>query len=414
MAVKKIHFIGVGGAGMAPQAAICLQLGIQVSGSDREDSEKLRKLARDGAKVFIGHRAENLPGDTDLVVYSSAIPVKNPERERAEKLQIPQLCRGEFLARIATRYSNPVAISGSHGKSSITAMLVHILKKAGGNPGYMIGAELTGDLPPSDAGRGNRIFITEADESDATHTLLHPALGIVPNVESDHAWSVGGEAALYNNFKTFAKNSKTLIYMASPRTDILFACHPNSVRVENGGENDRFGRWFGFQAWNARLAVEAAVEQGVTRKKAMALLDDFKGVSRRLTVWKESPEQTVIEDYAHHPTEVKNSINWLKTTYKDRKLHVVFQPHRYARLQMYIDELAEALRPADKVYVVPVFAAWSENGPVNSTHLAEKIGEHAVAVSADFPALAAELKQNAPEVIAVIGAGDINALLHLL
>ena len=414
MAEKKIHFIGIGGAGMAPQAAICLQSGYTVSGSDRENSEKLSNLAKAGARVFVGHREENLPGDTDIVVYSSAVPPENPERKRAERLQIPQLRRGEFLARIAAGYSVPVAVSGTHGKSSITAMLVHILKKAGMLPGYMIGAELTDGLPPSNAGKSNRIFVTEADESDATHTLLHPAIGIVPNVESDHAWSVGGEAALYENFRTFARNSKTLIYMASPRTDALFACHPNAVRVENEGENDRFGRWFGFQAWNARLAVEAAIELGLSRKKAMNLLDDFKGVSRRLTVRKESDGQTVIEDYAHHPTEVKNAINWLKNAYGEKILHVVFQPHRYARLQMYIDELAEALRPADKVYVAPVFAAWSENGPVDSSHLAQKIGNHAVAVSADFPALAQKVKQEKPDVIAVIGAGDINALLQHL
>lgn len=414
MTEKKIHFIGIGGAGMAPQAAICLQWGLQVSGSDRENSETLKGLAKAGARVFAGHRAENLPGDTGLVVYSSAVPPENPERKRAEKLQITQLRRGEFLARIASHYTAPVAISGSHGKSTITAMLVHILKKAGMNPGYMIGATLNDGRVPSDAGKGSRVFITEADESDGTHTLLHPALGIVPNVESDHAWSVGGEAALYDNFRTFARNSKTLIYMASRRTDALFACHPNAVRVENEGPNDRFGRWFGFQAWNARLAVEAAVEMGLSRKKALNLLDDFQGVSRRMTVWKEEENRVVIEDYAHHPTEVQSAIHWLKNAYKDHELHVVFQPHRYARLQMYADELAEALRAADKVYVAPVFAAWSETGPVDSAQLAEKIGEHAEAVSNDYPALAEKIKPASPAVVAVIGAGDINGLLQYL
>jgi UDP-N-acetylmuramate--alanine ligase len=307
-----------------------------------------------------------------------------------------------------------VAISGSHGKSTITAMLVHILKKAGMNPGYMIGAALNDGRVSSDAGKGSRVFITEADESDGTHTLLHPALGIVPNVESDHAWSVGGEAALYDTFRAFARNSKTLIYMASRRTDALFACHPNAVRVENEGPNDRFGRWFGFQAWNARLAVEAAVEMGLSRKKALNLLDDFQGVSRRMTVRKEEENRVVIEDYAHHPTEVQSAIHWLKNAYKDHELHVVFQPHRYARLQMYADELAEALRAADKVYVAPVFAAWSETGPVDSAQLAEKIGEHAEAVSNDYPALAEKIKPASPAVVAVIGAGDINGLLQYL
>lgn len=399
---------------MAPQAAISLQSGCNVSGSDREENEKTKELVHSGAVVSIGHRAENLPDDAELVVYSSAVPPENPERMKAESLQIPQLRRGEYLAVIARNYARCAAISGSHGKSSITAMLVHILKTAGLQPGYMVGAALTDGSAPSDAGNSD-IFVTEADESDTTHILLHPAVGIVPNVESDHAWSVGGEEALYNNFRTFGNNSKTLIYMASPLADQLFADHPNAIRLEQPEKNDRFGKWFGFQAWNARLAVEAAVVLGVERDRALELLENFKGVSRRLTVWHESPEKIIIEDYAHHPTEVASSINWLKNNYPDRELRVVFQPHRYARLQMYLDELAEALRPADKLFIAPVFAAWSETGPVDSADLAAKIGAHAKAVSSDYAALAGEIPAaDRKIVLAVIGAGDINILLKYL
>ena len=208
--MRKLHFIGIGGAGMAPLAAIMLQRGAAVSGSDRERNAKTDRLAAAGATIHIGHRAEQLPPDAELVVYSSAVASDNPERREALRRGIPELRRGEFLARLAASYRRTAAVSGSHGKTSVTAMLVHILTRCGRRPGFLIGAAMQDGSPGADAGRGDDLFITEVDESDGTHTLIHPELGIVPNVDDDHSWSVGGEEALHRNFRTFAENCRRL------------------------------------------------------------------------------------------------------------------------------------------------------------------------------------------------------------
>ena len=185
--MKRLHFIGIGGAGMAPLARLALEAGFQVRGSDSAFSPKAEALRPLGAVIFTGHRPEQLSPDTDLVVYSSAVGPENCERRRAAELGIPQLRRGEFLGQFASRYKKVAAVSGSHGKSSTTAMLVTILEKCGLAPGFLIGAarcEGESALP----GDGD-IFVTEVDESDGTHTCIRSFLGIVPNIAGDHEWS---------------------------------------------------------------------------------------------------------------------------------------------------------------------------------------------------------------------------------
>lgn len=415
---ESYHFIGIGGAGMAPLAEILLQRGVTVSGSDQESGEKTDHLARAGATVFIGHAADHLPENCTAVIYSSAIPEENPERKCAQKRGILQLRRGEFLARLADAYRRPAAISGSHGKSSVTAMLTHILVKNGLKPGYLIGAALTDGGNSSHAGQGSDLFVTEVDESDGTHTLIHPALGIVPNVEDDHSWSVGGEEALRNNFAEFGQHSRTLLYVGGPIADELYQHHPHTIRLEPRSSSDRFDIWVGFQAWNARLAVEAAVLLGVERTQAITTLRDFGGVSRRMTVHYTAEKLEIIEDYAHHPTEVASSLAWLRARYNGYHLRVLFQPHRYARLQKYLPQLANVLQTADSVYLTPVFAAWSENGPVGSLELAQTIGSKAFLLNNNWSVNADILltpPQNAsPLLLAVIGAGDLNHIFPYL
>ena len=255
MKFSSVHFIGIGGAGMAPLAAILLERGVAVSGSDRELNAKTARLATAGAKIFAGHDATHLPDSAELVVYSSAVPPENPERRRAVERGIPQLRRGELLAELAGEYRRVVAISGSHGKTSITAMLVHALRGCGFTPGFLIGAALRNG-PSASAGRGGDLFVTEVDESDGTHTLVAPFLGIVPNLDDDHAWSVGGEEALHENFRTFARRSRKLLYYGAPLPDRLFGFHPDAIRLER--RDDPCGPWTGFQAWNARWRISPA------------------------------------------------------------------------------------------------------------------------------------------------------------
>jgi len=411
-----IHFVGIGGAGMAPLAEIVLARGARVSGSDRELSGKTAHLAELGATVHAGHAAEFLPSAAELLVYSSAVQPENPERARAAELGVPQLRRGEFLAKLAAEYRRPVAISGSHGKTSVSAMIAHILVHAGKTPGFLIGAAVNG-APSASAGEGDDLFVTEVDESDGTHTFVHPFLGVVPNVEDDHSWSVGGEAQLFENFRRFAFQSKHLIYCAGTHADELFAGHPAAERLERP-EPGRFGgRWIGFQAWNAHLAIHAAMRLGIGEAEAEAALDSFPGVARRMTAHFRSGRLTVIEDYAHHPTELASSIETLRLGYPEHHLRIVFQPHRYARLHKYLPQLAAELAKADSVIVTPVFAAWCEAGPSGGGDLAAAAGPNARYLDADWPEIARtalDCKDERPLLLAVIGAGDIEHIFEFL
>lgn len=404
---KNLHFCGIGGAGMAPLARIALLSGCRVSGSDRELNAKTAELVRMGAMIHAGHDASYLPDDCELLIYSSAVPEDNPERAAARARGIPELRRGGFLAELAAHYPVTVAVSGSHGKTSTTAMLVWILRKAGKKPGWLIGGAVPG-LASGEAGDGT-LFITEADESDGTHTLLHPTIGVIPNIEDDHAWSVGGRDQLFANFRTFAANCGQVIYTGKALAN--FFGRPG-IALDGAGP----AGFAGFQKFDASLAAAAAEALGVPRETAFAALADFPGVERRMTVRHDAEDLTIVEDYAHHPTEVAAAIALLRERYPGRHLRVVFQPHRYARLAQYFDRFAEELRAADSAVVAPVFAAWSETGKVGSAELAEAIGPHAVSVAGDWQAVAAAaLAEPArPMVIAVLGAGDIEQVFRFL
>ena len=409
-----LHFVGIGGAGMAPLAQLALDSGYTVSGSDREANEKIAALIRRGVRVSIGHAAENLPSETSLLVYSSAISEDNPERAEAFRRKTPQIRRGEFLAELARSYRRVVAVSGAHGKSSTTAMLAHILTVTGERPAFLIGAEMTG-YGSFSPGSGRDIFVTEVDESDGTHTFIRAELGLVPNIEEDHAWSVGGAAALMDNFATFGRHCNHLIYYPGEHTDRIFAKHPSAERLEE--TPDEYAGFFGFQAANARLAVAAAEYLGVPRDRSEAAVRTFPGLGRRMVVRYESPELTVVEDYAHHPSEISAAIRLLRHKYPQHHLRVLIQPHRYARLEYFFDGFKRELARADSVLVTPVFAAWSESGKVDGAALAAALpnakyvssGWQEIARNAVLPPCPAR-----PLLLAVLGAGDIEQVFKYL
>lgn len=408
--MKKVHFVGAGGAGMAPLAALFCSSKIAVSGSDNEDNSKVKMLRELGAEIFIGHDEANLPEDADLLVYSSAVGVNNPERQKAQQLGIPQLCRGAALAEFSGKYRRVVAVSGAHGKSSITALISHILDACGFSPGYMIGADVPGKSSFS-AGKSD-IFVTEADESDGTHTLLKPYIGVIPNYDPDHAWSVGGEEALEENFTRFAGNCDRVIAYDSDK--VKYFCRNNSqVELLDIPDADfTFAGFYGYEAVNAHIAVRCCETLGCDGKAAVAAAGSFSGIARRMTERFERDNITVIEDYAHHPTEIRSSIALLRRKYPDFHLRVVFQPHRYARLEKFFSGFAAELSKADSLLVTPVFAAWSETGKVDSSDLAK--AANGVCVGSDWQKTA-QLAMEMPDdgrklLIAVLGAGDINRI----
>ncbi|OPZ25200.1 MAG: UDP-N-acetylmuramate--L-alanine ligase [Lentisphaerae bacterium ADurb.BinA184] len=412
---RHVHFVGIGGVGMSGLAAILLDRGVGVSGSDAKDSVALDRLRARGARLAVGHAAANL-AEADLVVHSSAVGADNPEVQAGAARGIPTCRRGEFLARLADAFDTVIAVGGSHGKTTTTALIAHILRELGFRPGYLVGGEVSQWASPAAAGAGH-ILVTEVDESDGTQALLRAAVAVVTNVDDDHCWSLGGVAGLEQCFRDFAGAADALIAWRSPKTVELFGRHPHarfltardtpsSLRLQLKGDHNR---------GNATLAIAAAAAAGADPRAAARAAASFAGVQRRLTVRYRAPDgrAVIVEDYAHHPAELKASLDALRAEYPGHRLVTVFQPHRFERIRRYADAFARVLSRADDVTVYGAFSAW-----VKDTDIADPAGIAAAVRGVparywDGPraelahGLAAQSADGAATLYAIIGAGDV-------
>lgn len=415
-----VHFIGCGGVGTAPLMRIFSEKGFRVSGSDLIENNAVCQLRELGLTVFTGtHDASHLPdAEHLLVVCTSAANDANPEIAEARKRGARLMRRGEALAELASLYPRPVAVSGSHGKTSVTAMIVWTLKQLGVNPGYLIGGKINGDSVTGCAGDGT-FFITEGDESDGTNALLRTELAVVTNLDDDHVWSLGGTDVLERNFHTFAAGARHLVFNAGERTDRLFADHPDAVRLEPADSlfppeiEKSMG---GFQIANSHTAAQALKVLGFPMEKTLPLLAHFPGADRRMCLRYDSSPLRIVEDYAHHPAELRESIAALRKINPGRRLVVIFQPHRYARLERYFSDFVRELSKADEVFVTPVFAAWTSGGKYSSDDLAHALACPACAVAGSWEKIAREVRTHLREgdLAAVIGAGDLREILPFL
>ena len=386
---------------------------VKVSGSDLEKSERTRKLQAMGAEIYYGHRASNLPKECDLVVYSSAVTCDNVEYAEAIRRDIPLIRRGEFLAELAKNYKKTVIVSGSHGKTSTCATLVHLLKKQNIDCGYLIGGELVHGNSFS-AGDGE-IFVTEADESDGTHVFFEPYINIVTNLDDDHSWSVGGEDKLKQNFLASAAKSHKLIYWQNEVKDDIFNGLPNVVEAKQELlQSTKFPlNIVGYQKKNSLLALMAM--QLLSLPVKVDDLSDFVNVKRRMTTICEKDNFIVIEDYAHHPKELKSALDLLREKYPNYNLTVIFQIHRAARMTKYFSDFAEILsQNADEVILSRIFEAWvSDTSDYSPKILAEKIpnGKYIEDFSEIVKQVKAITMRSSKQLIAVIGAGDIHKII---
>lgn len=429
-----VHFIGVGGVGMSGLATILLERGIRVSGSDAAESPALERLELLGARIAVGHAATNV-GDAAQVVYSSAVQAENPEMQEALRLGLPCSRRGEFLARLAQDYETVVAIAGSHGKTTTSAMLSQILREAGLNPAFLVGGDVLGWAAPAGAGAG-RILVTEVDESDGTQALMRTTHAVVTNVDDDHCWSLGGVEALEQCFVTFAARAARVYTWDAPTTRRLLATHPACALLGEadmpaglelqlpGAHNRR----------NATLAVAVAEALGVPRPGALTALAAFQGVSRRLSERFRLPggSHVVVEDYAHHPEELRASLAALQEKYPKHRLVVIFQPHRFERVKRYAAAFSEVFsQQAHEVIITPPFAAWLQDmdgaNPrdiaagvrgIPACYWEQSLEQLAEALVTGSPVVCqhseAAVGARQPVVLAVVGAGDIAALVGLL
>ena len=396
----RVHFIGCEGAGTKPLRRIFDELGFRTSGSDL---------------TLNGHRAENLPdasGKDLLLIYSSAVTPDNPELLEARRRGAYCILRGEALGLAAALFPCVIAVSGSHGKTSVTAMIVHILKTAGLAPGFLIGGKIRNSELTGSAGAG-KIFVCEADESDGTHTAIHSSLAVVTNLEDDHVWNFQSPECLIRNFQQFAQQGKILLAPALP----VFSGHPDRRMIQSPDEIEH-DPWFRSFAHYAKIDLEIAVEAItvlglLNREEALAAAASFPGVGRRMEPHGCNEHFTLYEDYAHHPTELAESLASFRKLFPGKGLKVVFQPHRYARLERYFEDFVRVLQTADEVFITPVFAAWTASGAVDSGKLAERIGCHAVLLSGSWQEMANQVRFGVHngDLIAVIGAGDVREII---
>jgi UDP-N-acetylmuramate--alanine ligase len=446
-AMDRPHFIGIGGAGMSGIAKILAQRGAKVAGSDAKESATADALRALGVTVHIGHAAEYLADDASCVVVSSAIRADNPELARAAELDIPVVHRSDALAALMEGL-RPIAVAGTHGKTTTTSMLAVSLTRLGLNPSYAIGGDL--DAPGSNALHGEgEIFVAEADESDRSFHKYTPEVAIVLNVELDHHANYASMDEIYESFETFADRiaeGGTLVINAdhAGARELTRRVTAGDVRVVTYGEAQDAdvrvlsvvaqglksevtvlldgeeltftvsvpGRHY---AHNAVAALAAGVALGVPAAELAPALAAYTGVKRRLQLKGEAAGVQVIDSYAHHPTEMSADLEAMRAAAGDARILVVFQPHLFSRTQELGKEMGQSLSLADASVVLDIYPAREDPIPGVTSEL---IIEAARAAGADVTPL--HDKAEAPAVVAgmarpgdlvlTMGAGDVTDL----
>ncbi|MEU6123164.1 UDP-N-acetylmuramate--L-alanine ligase [Streptomyces sp. NPDC047123] len=447
-AMDRPHFIGIGGAGMSGIAKILAQRGAKVAGSDARDSATAEALRTLGATVHIGHDAAHLASDATCVVVSSAIRADNPELARATELGIPVVHRSDALAALMEGL-RPIAVAGTHGKTTTTSMLAVTLSSLGLDPSYAIGGDL--DAPGTNAlhGEGD-IFVAEADESDRSFHTYVPEVAIVLNVELDHHANYASMDEIYESFEIFAGKivpGGTLVISADQPGAVELTRRlrdVSSLKVVTYGESETAdlrihkitargltsevtvmldGKLLTFTvsvpgrhyAANAVAALAAGVALGIPSRNMAAALKSYTGVKRRLQLKGEAAGAQVIDSYAHHPTEMTADLEAMRSAAGDARILVLFQPHLFSRTQELGTEMGQALALADASVVLDIYPAREDPIPgITSAVIVDAAREAGAEVTA------AQDKAEAVRTIAgmakpgdlvlTMGAGDVTDL----
>ena len=423
---RKLHFIAIGGAGMSGLALVCHRLGARVSGSDRAQSSYLERLRRAGLEPRIGHDAEALPPDAEVVV-STAVGEDNPELAKARGRGQPVIHRGELLAELCAE-KRLLAVAGTHGKTTTAGMLVHVLRAMDTDPGFLLGGELPGageDGGPGNAGWGaGEWVVAEADESDASFLRLRPEVAVVTNVELDHHSHWSSRSELLGAFREFCEPARglalpsdgSLAGLAGEQQVVSF----DETRPGPALELRVPGR---HNLLNARAALAGLELAGFELAPAAAALANFPGILRRLELKGHRNGATIYDDYAHHPTEVAAALEALREL-GPRRLVAVFQPHLYSRTKALADRFGAALAAADEVGVLDVYPARERpvgelagiSGLTVARAVADRATGHPVWWLADGGGaervLAPRLREG--DVLVTIGAGDVYRLADAL
>ena len=444
--IGTIHFVGIGGIGMSGIAEVMHQLGYKVQGSDVSDSYVVEKLRKEGIPVSIGHDADNL-GDAAVVVCSTAIKENNPEIQAAAERRLPRVRRAEMLAELM-RMQKTVAVAGTHGKTTTTSMIAALLDGGGLDPTVINGGIINRYGSNARLGK-SEWWVIEADESDGSFLRLDGTIAVVTNIDPEHLEHYGSFDAVKDAFVEFVENvpfyglavlcvdhpevqniigrirdRRIVTYgfsaLADVRADnvtpVLGGSRFDAVILGREGERRTIGIHVPIpgrhNVQNALAAIAVALELGISDEAIVAGFERFEGVKRRFTHVGEVDGAMVIDDYAHHPTEIRAVLAAAREGAEGRVIAVV-QPHRYTRLQSLMDDFQSAFNDADVVFVVPVYPAGEEPiEGVNSDALAEGLRAHGhrmVSSVADLDELCRSLRDLAAEgdMVICMGAGDI-------
>lgn len=441
---KRIHCIGIGGIGLSAIAEILMSRGYEVSGSDMRESEMTDKLINDGANIYLGHRAKNVE-NAELVIYSSAVGKDNPELIRAEKLGIPAVTRAQALGALMDEYKNSIAISGTHGKTTTTSMVSLILKDAQKEPTILVGGNLSEINGNVYVGKGD-YFVTEACEYMDSFLNLKPKMEIILNIDSDHLDYFKDVEHIASSFDKFAKlvpeDGVVIAYDANPFVKSVIEDIPNAVTFGLNESCDYYAKDIDFDnegmpkfkvcsggiqlcevnlsvpgehnILNALSAFACCHMLGIDAEQIVNTLEKFIGTQRRFDVLGKTYNNIkIIDDYAHHPTEIKATLSAVRNM-KHNNLWCLFQPHTYTRTMALLDDFSSAFDEADKVVLAEIYAAREKNiYKISSKTLMNKIKENSpskdVYFFKEFEEIANFVYNNAEEgdLVITMGAGDI-------
>jgi len=393
--IRKVHFVGIGGAGMSGIADVMNTLGYQVSGSDVASNAVIEQLKKSGVKIYSTHSVDNV-SDVDVVVTSTAIKSDNQEVEAAKARRIPVVPRAEMLAELM-RFSHGIAVAGTHGKTTTTSLVTCVLEEAGLDPTYVIGGKLNSSATHARLGKG-KYLVAEADESDASFLYLQPMMSVVTNIDADHLPTYGGD---FNRLKqTFVEFLHHLPFyglavvcvddeevrsilqdITRPviRYGIDFDADVCASNIRYIGSKSVFdvmlpeadetieitlnmpGR---HNVLNALAAICIANELGISSADMQAALAGFEGIGRRMHMYGDvkisNGTVTIVDDYAHHPTEVAATLNAAKNAWPEKRLVAVFQPHRFTRTRDLFEDFSRVLAECNVLLLTEVFAAGEE------------------------------------------------------
>jgi len=453
--VRRIHFIGIGGAGMSGIAEVLQNLDYRVSGSDRSANRMTKHLASLGVEISARHDAANVDG-ADVVVYSSAIPEDNPELVAAREQRIPTVPRAEMLAELM-RFRRGIAVAGTHGKTTTTSLIAGVLAEAGMDPTFIIGGLVHAVNSHARLGTGD-FLVAEADESDASFLLLNPLIAVLTNIDADHMETYEGDFnKLKNSFVEFFRrlpfygvavvcidddnvrallpelHTRVVTYGTDPEADVrgydfaqigpvstfrVAQSHSSEtleISLNMPGEHNML---------NALAAIAVAAELRIPAQAMSGALGSFQGIGRRCQALGDmhfgDARVTLIDDYAHHPSEVRVTLKAVRDSWPGRRLLVAFQPHRYTRTRDLFEDFVEVLHAVDQLLVLEVHAAGEDPIPgadgralCRAVRLRGKVDPLFVSDPDSLPDILADVAQN-DDVVLLLGAGSIGRVAERL